>query len=134
MIFWQLPPVRDKALYQTETSAILSRVIPPQPVLSQCGTNNHETEIRESALGNAASDTRFGMDDSRGIQLYQSFDQSIELTVQQRQDASQVAFATALEGLRSSSVTREHWETLTTRCQVRILSQRAGAHRDGNTF
>lgn len=123
--FWQLPPVNAKALYQIENTAISVRAILPPAILSQVVEDDLATEVPELGPVNAVSDSRFVTDDSRGIGLYQSFDQSIELTVQQRQDLSQVAFATALEGLRNSTVTRSDWETLTTRCQVRILLQPA---------
>jgi hypothetical protein len=119
--FWQLPPVNAKALYQLVDTSTSVRAIVPLNILSQGAEDDLGTELLEEGPVKAVS--AFGEADSHGIKLYQSFDQSIELTIEQRQDRSQVALAAALEGLRNSSVTRSDWQTLATRCQVRILLQ-----------
>ena len=115
--FWQLPPVLEHPLY-------LQLAIDAAPISSQSAVANNKNEIEEDAAANVASpDAALArghtFEDQWGVHLYRLFRRSIEMTVQQRQDPTQEKFAAALEGLRGASVTRAHWETLTSRCQVR---------------
>lgn len=98
--FWQLPPVLDKAMY-SDLLLILS--LHPNP------GQGKESNKEEYTVGD---------EDWSGYHAYQTFGQSIELTVQQRQDPAQVDFVVAVEGLRDSTVTVPHWETLSRRYQV----------------
>lgn len=49
-----------------------------------------------------------GIEDTHGFHAYRAFNQSIELTMQQRQDPTQVEFAAALEGLCHFNVETSH--------------------------
>jgi hypothetical protein len=99
--FWQLPPIKDKPLFFQ-----VYRNIP-----SQLAGSPIETECRP---------TRDGVlrDDLASYARYLQFNQSIELTVQQRQNADQTEFSAALRALRNCAVQPEHWETLSGRCRV----------------
>ena len=124
--FWQLPPVLDKPLY-------FNLFMAPAPALisSQSARALIETETgQEQRFFLAANTIPDGMTlpDMQGYQLYRSFTQSVELTVQQRQDPAQAAFIAALQGLRYSKVTRAHWETLSSRCQVGDFFSQALPH------
>jgi hypothetical protein len=116
--FWQLPPVRDKPLFQDPLAFGPGQVDEPFTILPQDANAPLETECRERSITHTVPDRnpRLTPEDEHGIMLYQSFDRSIELVVQKRQDAAQVGFAAALEGIRNSRVTKTHWETLTSRC------------------
>lgn len=122
--FWQLPPVNAKAMYYSAVPGANARpaippVAHPLPISSQSHTPRLETESRPRVPARP----RLQFDEGLAVELYRAFDESIELTVQQRQDPNQVDFASALEGLRNSTVTRANWATLTSRCQVSFLSQ-----------
>lgn len=86
--FWQLPPVRDKAIYFNPHAIPSHREVAPI-----------ETELIEGipAPRNRAPVLHDIMKDQdwHGYHAYHAFQQSIELTVQQRQDPSQVDFADA---------------------------------------
>lgn len=119
--FWQLPPVKDKAMYHSAVpvavaQAALRQQLPPLPISSQ----DHAPRLGTENQAPVTLRNHLSFDDERGVSLYSAFDESIELTVQQRQDPSQVDFTSALEGLRNSTITRANWETLTSRCQVCI--------------
>lgn len=123
--FWQLPPVRDKALYFNSSVITQPSVAHLQPPAVPSQSEPAPIDRESRGPGAPSADVRLTLDDLRGAALYRAFDESIELVVQQRQDVSQVRFAAALDGLRSSQVTRSDWETLTSRCQVCIsLSKR----------
>ena len=69
------------------------------------------------------SDSKKTVDDVQGRKVYRSFDKTVELDVIMRQQGDskeQQDFRDALQGLRSSRVTREHWETLTSRVQSKL--------------
>jgi hypothetical protein len=102
--FWQLPPIKDKALYQSELITSDSPPYFPNAVPSQGRLPHNKAEFHPAVP--LAADLL--LPDRLGIKLYEAFNRSIEIVVQQRQDASQVAFTAALEGLRNSRVTREH--------------------------
>jgi hypothetical protein len=113
--FWQLPPVRDKAMYFNP------RAVPFRTNDAPFGRENaEEAEPIARPPNHTAALNSMHPEDWLGLQAYHRFSQSIELTVQQRQDPLQVEFAAALEGLRNSDVTVSHWETLSSRCQVRL--------------
>lgn len=161
--FWQLPPVKDKALFFQPPAFPLQ--IAPQHFATEmddgCINPNRPPRAEDAlpapdreaqpvpngdaqpasndgvqpapdgdarpaldgdaqpAQGAKATSTGYISDeDWHGIHAYRAFSQSIELTIQQRQDPAQVAFASALEGLRNSAVTVQHWETLSSRCKV----------------
>lgn len=92
--FWQLAPVLDKALF-TPVTGISTGV--PQPQEPQ---------------------PHFTAQDRHAAELYKLLNKSIELTVQQRQDSTQVEFAEALTALRACNVGYQHWQTLSARCSV----------------
>ena len=59
-----------------------------------------------------------------GRNAYEALNQTIELTVAQRQrGADQEAFRAALEGLRNSQPTVEHWELLCTRVRCELTAE-----------
>jgi hypothetical protein len=69
------------------------------------------------------SDSNRTVDEIQGRRAYCSFDKTVELDVIMRQQGDskeQQDFRGALQGLRSSCVTREHWETLTSRVQSKL--------------
>ena len=76
--------------------------------------------IREAQILPVPLEDQMNNDDWHGYHIYQAFNCSIELTIQQRQDITQVAFVEALEALRNSRIEAPHWQTLSSRCQVRF--------------
>jgi ATP-dependent DNA helicase PIF1 len=66
------------------------------------------------------------VDELHGRNAYRAFDRTVELDVVMRQQGDSLAqksFREALGGLRNSKVTREHWQTLSSRVQCQLTIQ-----------
>lgn len=116
--FWQLAPVCDKALYHQvyKYAPPVAPVAPPVAPPVSPPSNVHYRLRR--LLKNAYEKTST----VRGFDVYRLFTRTRELTLQQRQDAGQVAFASALEVLRNNEVQASHWRTLISRCATELSS------------
>lgn len=134
--FWQLPPVLDKAMYFNPYMIPFHIAQPPfEPELLAQSANASALALPQPAPPQPEPSLGpMRVQDWHGFHAYYALDQSIELTVQQRQDPSQVDFAAALEGLRNSSVTPQHWQTLTQRCQVPNSSSKLHPHFETETL